>query len=56
MTIVETEIAAKKYALKILGLNENQIMSSEIVRQVENISQHFIAGAKWLEEIKRLRG
>ena len=44
------EAAAKKYALKTLGLNENQIVGNEIKRQVENITQNFIAGAKWFEE------
>jgi len=50
MEIAEIEAAARKYALKILGLNENQIVSSEIERQVGKIVQNFIAGAKWFEE------
>ena len=50
METAEREIAARKYALKTLGLNENQIVSSEIERQVGKIVQNFIAGAKWFEE------
>jgi len=53
MKIEETEVTAKKYALKILGLNESQIMNDEIERKIENIAQNFIAGAKWFESSQR---
>jgi len=55
MEKVEIEEAARKYALKILGLNKNQIVGSEIERQVGKISQNFIAGAKWFEEKMTLK-
>ena len=50
METEEREIAARKYALKTLGLNENQIVGNEIERQVGKIVQNFVAGAKWFEE------
>ena len=49
----ELEVAARQYALKTLGVNEKQIVSGEIGRQVKQIAQNFVAGAMWNEEIKR---
>ena len=50
METQDINVAARKYALKMLGLNNNQIVGDEIERKVGHIAQNFIAGAEWFEE------
>ena len=53
MIMEELEVAARQYALKALGVTENQLVGVEIERKVKQIAQNFVAGAKWNEEVSR---